>query len=577
MSKGLWSALLIAVIILGGLVLALVSSRPPPVSKETERIAALPWFFDVSKNAGLDFVHDAGPVGSYFMPQQVGSGAALFDFDNDGLLDVYLLQNGGPESQSANRLYRQDPVGIFTDVSAGSGLDVAGYNMGVAVGDANNDGWLDVLVTQYPGLKFFQNLGNGKFRETSQQSGLDSPSWGSSTAFFDYDRDGWLDVVVVCYVDYDPTRSCTGPGGLQDFCVPKTFKGSVSRLFHNLGGKAASASGEPRFEDVTLPSGLGDVPGPGLGVLCADLSGDDWPDIFVANDGEPNRLWINQHDGTFTEEAIKRGIAYNMTGQAHAGMGVAFGDVDSDGLPDVFVSHLAQETHALWAQGPPGLFIDRTNQSGFVRSHWRGTCFGTLFGDFTNAGHFDLALANGAVFEQSQPGDPALGPFWSKYGQRNQLFSGDGFGHFLDVSLNTPHFCGQDNVARALAKGDFDQDGGLDLLVTSIAGPARLLRNIVGNRGHWLSIRAFDPALRRDAFGAVLRVHAGEQHRLGWVHPAESYLSSSEPRAHFGLGTIAQIDRIEVVWPDGAKEVFPGCTADQRIELRKGEGKKDGS
>ena len=258
-------------------------------------------------------------------------------------------------------------------------------------------------------------------------------------------------------------------------------------------------------------------------------------------------------------------------------MGIAFGDVDSDALPDVFVSHLAQETHALWAQGPPGLFIDRTNQSGFVKSHWRGTCFGTLFGDFTNAGHFDLALANGSVFEQSHAGDPALGEFWSRYGQRNQLFSGDGFGHFADVSLDTPDFCGRDNVARALAKGDFDKDGGLDLLVTTIAGKARLLRNIAANRGHWLSIRALDPAVNRDAFGAVIRVYAKDQLWLGWVHPAESYLSSSEPRAHFGLGKINTIDRLEVTWPSGQREVFPGCSADQRIDIRKGEGKKDES
>jgi hypothetical protein len=346
-------------------------------------------------------------------------------------------------------------------------------------------------------------------------------------------------------------------------------------LFRNRGAELEPQTDVVRFEDVTIKSGLGETPGPGLGVLCADLNGDDWPDLFVANDGEPNRLWINQHDGTFAEEAVKRGIAYNMNGQAQAGMGIAFGDVDSDNLPDIFVSHLAQETHALWGQGPPGLFIDRTNQSGIVKSHWRGTCFGTLFGDFTNAGHLDLALANGSVFEQADAGDSALGPYWRKYGQRNQLLAGDGQGHFRDVSLDNAPFCGRDNVARGLAKGDFDGDGGLDLLVTTIAGKAQLLRNVAPNRGHWLSLRAFDPALKRDALGTSIRLHAGERSWLGWLHPAESYLSSSEPRAHFGLGPIAAVDRIEVTWPNGDRETFPACTADQRLELRKGEGKKD--
>jgi hypothetical protein len=574
MNKGLWLVLLIAVLVLGVLSLFWIPSRPQP-DPQAQRTSGPAWFADVSDDFKLNFVHDAGPVGNYFMPQQVGSGAACFDFDNDGLLDLLLLQNGGSESTSTNRLYRQHPAGEFLDVSEGSGLAVAGYNMGVGVGDANNDGYLDVLVTQYPGVKFFQNQGDGKFREISQEAGLDSPSWGTSSAFFDYDRDGWLDLVVICYVDYDPTWPCKGPNGRQDYCAPKTFKGRVSRLFHNVTGNGATPSGAARFEDVTITSGLGEVPGPGLGVLCADLNGDDWPDIFVANDGEPNRLWINRHNGTFAEEAIQRGIAYNMNGQAHAGMGIAFGDADSDGLADIFVSHLAQETHALWGQGPAGLFQDRTNQSGVVKSIWRGTCFGTLFGDFTNAGRLDLALANGSVFEQQHEGDPALGPFWRKYGQRNQLFAGDGKGHFRDVSLDTPDFCGHDNVARGLAKGDFDGDGGLDLVVTTIGGRTRLLRNVAPQRGHWLSIRAVDPALNRDALGAVIRVFAGDHSSLAWLHPAESYLSSSEPRAHFGFGPIATIDRIEVTWPDGAREIFPGCSTNQRLELRKGEGKKD--
>ncbi len=254
-----------------------------------------PWFVDVTDEVGLDFLHDAGPVGDYFMPQQMGSGAAFLDFDNDGRLDL----------------------------------------------------------------------------------------------------------VLVCYVDYDPTWPCTGPAGKRDFCAPNTFRGRVSRLFHNQSGP--SAEGPVRFEDATVRSGLGRVPGPGLGVVCADFDGDGWPDIFVANDGAPNRLWINRHDGTFADEALLRGIACDGRGRAMAGMGIAFGDADGDGLLDAFVTHLGEETHTLWRQSPRGLFLDGTARAGLLDSHWRGTGFGTLFGDFDCDGHLDLAVVNGRVAPARAP------------------------------------------------------------------------------------------------------------------------------------------------------------------------------
>lgn len=562
MAKGLWAILLVATLLVGGLLWFLNRDRQeasPPGD---------PWFADVTDEVGLDFVHDAGPLpgdGVYFMPQQVGSGAALFDFDNDSLLDILLLQNGGPKSLSTNKLFRQLPDGTFKDVSKGSGLDINGHNMGVAIGDINNDGLLDVLITQYSGVKLFLNQGNGIFRDATDEAGLSLPSWGASAAFFDFDRDGWLDLVVVCYVDYDPTWPCTGQMGTRDYCAPKTFKGRVSRLFRNVSG---ATPGKVRFEDVTVKSGLGKIPGPGLGVLVADFDGDGWPDIFIANDGEPNRLWINQHDGKFTEEAVRRGVAYNVEGKAQAGMGLAYGDVDGDGLFDVFSTHLAEESHTLWCQGPRGIYMDKTPQSAIPKG---STGFGTLLADFTNAGRLDLAIVNGAVSAQTQPGDADLGPFWSKYGQRNQLFAGDGRGKFKDVSRANPAFCGKDNVARGLAQGDFNRDGALDLLVTTIGGKARLFRNVAKHRGHWLSIRAFDPILNRDAIGSTIKVHAGNSTWVRWLHPAESYLCSSEPRAHFGLGSAAMVDRIDVTWPDGTTEQFPGGTVDRRIDLRKGE------
>ena len=239
------------------------------------------------------------------MPQLFGSGAALFDLDDDGRLDLYLLQNGGPDSGVVNRLFRQGADGRFIDVSKGSGLDIAGYNMGVAIGDVNNDGRLDVLVTQYGGIRLFLNQGNGTFQDVTSESKLSSRLWGTSAAFLDYDRDGWLDLVVVNYLNYDPSRWCAGPDGRQDFCGPSAFLGTVAKLFRNLGGSKQVAANSVGFQEVTVEAGLALTPGPGLGVFCGDFSGDRWPDIMVANDGKPNHLWINQRDGTFKEEAVR--------------------------------------------------------------------------------------------------------------------------------------------------------------------------------------------------------------------------------------------------------------------------------
>jgi hypothetical protein len=533
-----------------------------------------PWFQDITEQAGLHFIHDAGPInGKYFLPQIIGSGAALFDFDNDGRLDILLLQNGGPSSPSTNRLFRQGRDGRFIDVSAGSGLDFAGYNMGVAIGDVNNDGWPDVFITQFGGVKLFLNNGDGRtFTDVTKEGGLDNILWGTSASFVDYDRDGWLDLVVVNYVDYDPTVQCAVGGGRPGYCHPSSFRGTVTKLYHNLGPVPGAKGKTVRFEDVTLKSGLGRKPGPGLGVVCADFNGDGWPDIFVANDDKPNHLWINQRDGTFKEEALIRGIAWNALGQNQGNMGIALGDVDGAGEFDLFVTHLTEEAHALWMQGPRGIFRDRIGPSGLANPHWRGTGFGTVLGDFDHDGWLDLAIVNGRVSPGPIVANPLLAPFWQEYAERNQLFANDGTGKFKDISLQNEPFCGQAMVSRGLACGDIDGDGALDLLVTTIAGPARLYRNVAAKKGHWLTVRAIDPALHRDAYGATVTVHAGSRRWVGWINPGQSYLCSNDPRAHFGLGKADQVDSIEVLWPDGANEIFKGWAADQAIVLRKGEG-----
>jgi hypothetical protein len=549
-----WRVLLVALLICG-------CRTPNPIPTEEE--SGPVWFEDVTEKLGLHFTHDAGklPGTAYFLPQIMGSGCALFDFDNDGRLDIYLIHNGGPKG-SKNRLFHQKEDGTFEDVSAGSGLDVAGFGMGVAVGDINNDGLPDVLLTEYGRVRLFLNCGGGKFRDITKEAGLDNPLWAASACFFDYDRDGWLDLVITNYIDLDPTRECTIASGQKDYCEPNVFSGTVTKLFHNKGQAV------PRFEDVTSKAGLAQRPGPGLGVTCADFDGDGWPDILNSNNGKPNHLWINQHNGTFREEAALHGLALNGFGQSQAGMGIALGDTSGSGLFDVFITHLTSETHTLWKQGPRGLFQDGTVAAGLTVSRWRGTGFGAVLADFDCDGALDLAFVNGRV---SKPENAGHGPFWSWYAERNQLFANDGKGRFRDISPQNIAFCGTGAVSRGLAVGDIDNDGSLDLLVTAIAGPVRLFRNIAPARGHWLIVRAIDPALGgRDAYGAEVTVAAGQHHWKRLVQPGYSYLSSNDPRVHFGLGAIERVESIRVVWPDGKQQTFAGQETNRMIVLRKG-------
>lgn len=564
-----WLSLL-SVLVVPALFLLLASCSYVGNSTTTEPAseAGEPWFEDITNAAGVDFVHDTGPTDRYFMPHSMGSGAAFLR-ELDGTLYLYLLNDAGPRSKSVNRLYRLQADGRFQDVTSGSGLDVAGYSMGAAVGDVNNDGRPDLLLSQYGGIKLFVNRGGGKYQDVTAESGLHNPLWGMSAAFFDYDRDGWLDLVVINYKDYDPAQDCVSADGRKDFCGPKAFPDVCSKLFHNRGTAAGTGV---RFEDVSFASGLGRLPGPGLGVVCADFDGDGWPDIFVANDGAANRLWINQHDGSFKNEAMSRGVAYTAMGEAYAGMGVALGDVDNDGLLDLYVTHLGVETNTLWRQERRGQFRDTTVRAGLAASRWRATGFGTILADFDCDGLLDLAVVNGDVLRSNRSHDTGLG-FWEPYAARNQLFANEGGCQFRDLSASNPALCGYWNVARGLACADIDGDGAPDLLVTTIAARARLLHNSAPNRGHWIKVRALDPERKRDAYGAEVRVRAGGREYLRLVNPAQSYLCSSDPLVHFGLGSAAQIESILVTWPDGRRERFSGGSADRTLELRKGEGR----
>ncbi len=528
------------------------------------------WFEDAAAALGVDFVHDSGPDdGSFFMPRIVGSGVALFDFDNDGLLDVLLLHGGGPAGKKA-KLYKQMKDGTFKDVSAGSGLDVAGHCQGVAAGDANDDGLPDVAISLYGAVKLFVNQGGGVFREATPPA-MAQGGWATSLAFLDFDRDGRLDLFVTHYVAYDPSWRCDGPDGRRDFCAPKTFRGTVSRLYRNLG---PGEGGSPRFEDVSVKSGITRKPGPGLGVVCADFTGDGWSDVFVANDGAPNHLWVNQKDGTFKEEAILRGVAFNAMGVAEANMGIGWGDVDGDGLQDVFVTHLDNETNTVWKQGPAGHFTDWTTRSRMHRPRWRATGFGTVLGDFDRDGHLDAAIVNGAVTRATTKPDHRMGPFWSQYAQRNQVFANDGTGRFKDISPSNPGLCGYDNVGRTLAMGDLRNDGRLWLVASGVADRVRVLKNVVAEPGGWLGVRVVVPVPGgvRDALGAEVRVTAGGRTQVRTAHTGGSFLCSNDPRVHFGLGKETGVESIEVLWPDGKREKFAGGPAGRYRVLEQGKG-----
>jgi hypothetical protein len=543
-------------------------------------------FKDVAEETGLHFRDFIGATGSYFVPEIFGSGIAVLDYDGDGDLDVYMLQGTildttkslkdslfppPAEHFPGNRLFRNDliPTGklFFTDVTdkvgvAGNG----GYAMGAAVGDYDNDGRPDLFVTNYGRDILFHNNGDGTFTDVSKEAIPPDESFGSSAAFVDYDQDGFLDLFVVRYNSFrvQANKLCTGYAGGREYCGPGDYRPIPTKLYHN--------DGHGHFIDVTQKAGISAAYGNGLGVVCADFNDDGWIDIFVANDKTPNQLWINRHDGTFVDDALLAGVAYDEQGKEHAGMGVTAGDFDGDGDEDIFVANIMGETHMLYQNQGKGVFQDATTAFGLGPATVPYTGFGTHWFDYENNGRLDLFVATGEVrIIESLRGKPF------PYDQKSQLFHNEGT-VFRDVSAEAGPAFQVSAVGRGAAFGDIDNDGDIDIEVNNANGPARLLLNQAGSRNHWLEVRLQGVTVNRDAYGSRLVLFRKGRDPL-WRRAGTdgSYLSASDPRVHFGLGTdddlqSAPPESLLVIWPNGSKETWKVQKTDILVNLREGSG-----
>ena len=553
-----------------------------------------PLFSEVTAALGFSQTATTWPPGTHALPEIVGSGVALLDYDSDGDLDVLHIRFPPPGKENLpapNRLFQQQPNGTFVDVTEVSGIGHTGYGQGVAVGDVDNDGDVDVYVTNYGPDAFYRNNGDRTF--TLEDVGLSNNAWGTSATFGDYDRDGDLDLYVTNYVQFDPETICRGKHSAPDYCHPSVFEPTTDRLFRN--------TGDGTFTDVTEQAGIAEMPGRGLGVVCLDLTGDGWADFYVANDGEANHLWVNQTDGTFAEEAILRGLAFNAYGQPEASMGIAVGDVNNDAQPDLFLTHLFSETNTLYIASNDSGFIDMTELAGFAGIDLPFTGFGCGFLDFDNDADLDIALVNGRVKRDDILEGADIGKFWNFYAEPNLLFQNSSqkklpvnsyqltdkrlhinrtplnwplvTGHWKlkDVSAHAPDFTGRIEVSRGMAFGDIDKDGDIDIVVSRLDNRLRFFRNDASPpEHHYLFVRAITE--NRDAYGAEVTLRTESRTLTGYVLPGTSYLSSSAPIVHFGLGTIDKIEEIEVQWQDGSREKFPGTSPNRRITVYQGEG-----
>lgn len=525
-------------------------------------------FTDITTAAGIKNPGGPWPDGHFQTPEITPGGVAVFDYDGDGDLDLYQVCHCAPgsfDTPAPNRLYQQQPEHTFREVPDAAGLNDPGFGHGVAIGDADNDGDLDVYVTNYGFDAYFVNQGDGTFNNATAAAGFPHEHhWGSSAAFLDYDRDGDLDLYVVRFAVFDPKKRCksSATDDELDYCGPHTFNGVPDVLYRN--------NGDGTFTNVTQEAKL-DVPARGWGIATGDFNGDGWIDIYIANDEEPAQLWINGQDGTFSDEAPLVGCAFNGSGRVEAGMGTCAGDANGDGLLDLFKTHITSETNTLYLASADGLFSDATSDAGMGPIDRPYTGWGCAFLDYDLDRDLDLAIVNGRVTRGPVFPGAQLGSFWNRFAEPKLLFANDGAAHFEFMGPKTGDFGSRPEITRGLAVGDLDGDGDVDLVTNNLDNTLRIFRNDAP-RGdhHWLIVRTLTG--KRDAHGAIVTLDAGGKKLVRQANPSFSYLSSNDPRAHFGLAEAHDVKELTVTWPDGRRERFPITGVDRIVTVTEGAG-----
>jgi hypothetical protein len=516
-------------------------------------------FTDVTKAAGVSFTHNSGRAGKKWLPETMGSGAAFTDLDGDGWADILLIngKDWTPRGRkSLHALYLNNCNGTFRDATRGSGLDVEMYGMGVAVGDYDNDGRPDVYITALEGDRLFHNEGGGKFKDVTALSGVRNANFGASAAWLDYDRDGRLDLFVANYVQWTPKGDlwCSLDGVSKSYCTPESYKGVSSKLYRSLGGG--------RFEDATSKAGLADPTSKSLGVAVMDYNNDGWPDIFVANDTQPNKLYRNLKNGKFVEEGVAAGVAFGEDGVARGAMGVDAADYDRSGRAHLLVGNFSNQMLGLYHNEGNGLFVDEAPRSTVGRASLLSLAFGVFFFDYDLDGWMDIFAANGHIDEEIGRVQPKI-----RFAQPPHLFRNLGEGRFEEVTAKLGPDLAKPIVARGAAYADYDRDGDLDLLVTTNHGPAHLFRNDANVRKNtWVAVRLQGVKSNRDGIGAVVRVETAAGRQWQMMRSGSSYCSESERTLVFGLGKEGEIRSLEVAWPSGLTERIANVRAN-RVNL----------
>lgn len=529
----------------------------------TMLVEAAPKFSDVTAQAGIKFTHNSGRAGKKYLPETMGSGCAFFDADGDGWPDILLLNSKDwtPRGRrSVGALYRNNRNGTFTNITAGSGLDVEMYAMGVAAADYDNDGREDLYITALEGDRLFHNEGNGKFRDVTKLAGISNANFGTSAAWLDYDKDGRVDLFVANYVQWSMKGDlwCSLDGATKSYCTPESYKGTQSKLYRNRG--------DGKFDDVTARVGMGDPNSKSLGVAVFDYNGDSWPDLFVANDTQPNKLYRNTGNGKFVEEGVSAGVAFGEDGVARGAMGVDAADYDRSGRPHLLVGNFSNQMLGLYRNEGSGLFVDEAPRSTVGRASLLSLAFGVFFFDYDLDGFLDIFAANGHIDEEIGRVQPKI-----SFKQPALLFRNDGKGRFTNASANVGPDLFRPVVARGAAYADFDRDGDLDVLVSTNHGPAHLFRNDGGNTANWVQLRLTGTKSNRSAIGVVVRVQSASGKQWRTVHTGSSYCSQSDLTLTFGLGSDTAVTAVEVIWPSGTQQRFGPLAARKRYEITEGQ------